>query len=151
MRIVVIDGQGGGIGKLLVEHLRRHIPAEEAEIVVLGTNAVATAVMLKAGANDGATGENAVVQTVAGADVIVGTLSAIIAHGMMGEITPAMAEAIARSPAPKVLLHLNRAGIEIIGASTEPLPHLADMLARQVKTHLDKRSGSIGRLVPGFA
>ncbi|HAG06984.1 MAG: hypothetical protein XD69_0701 [Clostridia bacterium 62_21] len=145
MRVIVIDGQGGGIGKLLVEKLRRALPGEEVEIIALGTNAVATAAMLKAGANDGATGENAVVQTVSRADVVVGTLSVVVAHGMMGEITPAMAEAVARSPASKILLHLNRAGVEIVGASAEPLPHLVDMLVERVKTHLYQTDTARGK------
>jgi len=143
VRVAVIDGQGGGIGKLIVEKLRRAIPDEEAEIIALGTNAVATSVMLKAGANDGATGENAVVQTVSRADIIVGTLAAVIPHSMLGEFTPAMAEAVAKSPAPKILLHLNRAGVEIVGASREPLPHLVDMLVEQVNTVIGQRKAPV--------
>ena len=143
VRVAVIDGQGGGIGKLIVEKLRRAIPGEEAEIIALGTNAVATSVMLKAGANDGATGENAVVQTVCHADVIVGTLAVVIPHSMLGEFTPPMAEAVAKSPAPKILLHLNRAGVEIVGASREPLPHLVDMLVEQVNTVIGQRKAPV--------
>jgi hypothetical protein len=131
-QIVVIDGQGGGLGRLMVEKLRRAFPDEKAAILALGTNALATAAMLRAGANNGATGENAVIRNVAAANVIVGTIAVIIPHGMTGEITPAMAEAVALAPAPKVLLHLNRAGVEIVGASREPLPHLVDMLVETV-------------------
>lgn len=138
MRIAVIDGQGGGIGKLLVEKLRRALP-EEVEIIALGSNAVATAAMLKAGANSGGSGENAIVQTAPAVDLIVGTIGVVVAHSMLGEITPRIAEAVARSPARKLLLHLNRSGIEIIGASKEPLPHLADMLVAEVRAHLHEQ------------
>ena len=143
VRVAVIDGQGGGIGKLIVEKLRHAIPGEEAEIIALGTNAVATSAMLKAGANDGATGENAVVQTVSHADIVVGTLAVVMPHSMLGEFTPAMAEAVAKSPAPKILLHLNRAGVEIVGASREPLPHLIDMLVEQVITVIGQRKAPV--------
>jgi hypothetical protein len=133
MRIAVIDGQGGGIGKLLVEKLTRALRHQEVEIIALGANALATAAMLKAGANEGASGENAVVQNASRVGIITGTISVLIAHSMLGEFTPAMTEAVARSPAVKVLLHLNRSGVEVTGASAEPLPHLVDMLVERVR------------------
>lgn len=142
-RIAVIDGQGGGIGRLLVEKLSRALRNRRAEILVLGTNVLATSTMLKAGANEGATGENAVVQNVAGVDIIVGTISLLVAHSMLGEFTPAMAEAVARSPAIKVLLHLNRSGVEVVGTSAEPLPHLVDMLVERVNTLVISREKSL--------
>jgi len=130
--IVVIDGQGGGIGSAIVKRLRE-VLAEEIEVIGLGTNAMGTGAMLKAGANKGASGENAIVQTVKKADVIVGTTGIIMANSMMGELTPKMAEAIASSPAMKLLLPLKMLEVEIIGAPREPLPHLIDMLAKRIK------------------
>lgn len=112
------------------------------EIIALGTNALATAAMVRAGANEGASGEGAVVHSVSGVDIIVGTISVLVAHSMLGEFTPAMAEAVARSPAIKVLLHLNRSGVEVVGTSTEPLPHLVDKLVERVKAIIKKREES---------
>ena len=130
--VAVIDGQGGGIGSLIIKHLRENL-AEEVEIVGLGTNAMATGAMLKAGANKGASGENAIVQTVKTVDVIIGTTGILLANSMMGELTPKMAEAIASSPAMKYLLPLKLPEVEIIGAPKEPLPHLVDQLVKRIK------------------
>ncbi|KKM09211.1 hypothetical protein SY88_19450 [Clostridiales bacterium PH28_bin88] len=132
MRIAVVDGQGGGIGKHLTEKIRQGLPSE-VEIVALGTNAVATSLMLKAGANEGATGENAVVQTVADVDVIVGSLGIVLANAMLGELTPRMAEAIAASKAAKLLLPINRSRVEVIGVCSEPLPHQIEALVNRLK------------------
>jgi hypothetical protein len=130
--IAVIDGQGGGIGSIIIKRLRE-VFSEELDIIGLGTNAMATGAMLKAGANKGASGENAIVQTVGNMDMIVGTLSIVIAHSMMGEVTPRMAEAIASSPALKCLLPLKIQELEIVGASKEPLPHLVDQLVKRIQ------------------
>ena len=130
--IAVIDGQGGGIGNLIIKRLRE-VFGEDLEIIGLGTNAMATGAMLKAGANRGASGENAIVQTVKNMDIVVGTLSIVIAHSMMGEVTPRMAEAIASSPAMKCLLPLKIQELEIVGASKEPLPHLVEQLVKRIQ------------------
>ena len=130
--VAVIDGQGGGIGSLMIKHLREAL-AEEVEIIGLGTNAMATGAMLKAGANKGASGENAIVQTVKTVDVIIGTTGIVLANSMMGELTPKMAEAIASSPAMKYLLPLRMPEVEIIGAPKEPLPHLVDQLVKRIR------------------
>ena len=130
--IAVIDGQGGGIGSAMIKHLRENL-AEEVEIIGLGTNAMATGAMLKAGANKGASGENAIVQTVKTVDVIIGTTGILLANSMMGELTPKMAEAIASSPAMKYLLPLRMPEVEIIGAPKEPLPHLVHELIKRIK------------------
>jgi hypothetical protein len=130
--VAVIDGQGGGIGSLIIKHLRENL-AEEVEIIGLGTNAMATGAMLKAGANKGASGENAIVQTVKTMDVIIGTTGIVLANSMMGELTPKMAEAVASSPATKCLLPLRIPEVEIIGAPKEPLPHLVDQLINRIK------------------
>lgn len=132
MRIAVVDGQGGGIGRHIVEKLRREFP-EELEILALGTNALATSVMLRAGANEGATGENAIVYNAQRVDLIVGSVSVLIPHTMLGELTPAMAGALAASPARKILLPLGRGVFELIGIRSEPLPHLIAELVQRVK------------------
>jgi len=130
--VAVIDAQGGGIGSIIIKRLR-DVFGEDLEIIGLGTNAMATGAMLKAGANRGASGENAIVQTVKNMDIVVGTLSIVIAHSMMGEVTPRMAEAIASSPAMKCLLPLKIQELEIVGASKEPLPHLVEQLVKRIQ------------------
>lgn len=138
MRIAVIDGQGGGIGKAIVEKLRKGLP-EDTEIIALGTNSLATSSMLKAGANEGATGENAIVLNAAKVDVLIGTIAIIAANSMLGELTPSMAQAIAASPAKKVLLPLNRCNIEVVGVgNSEPLPHLIDKIVQRVTKYLKR-------------
>src|SRR5512136_586085 len=130
--IAVIDGQGGGIGSAMIKHLRETF-AEEVEVIALGTNAMATGAMLKAGANKGASGENAIVQTVKKVDVIIGTTAIVLANSMMGELTPKMAEAVASSRATKCLVPLKMPEVEIIGAPKEPLPHLVDQLMKRIQ------------------
>jgi len=130
--IAVIDGQGGGIGSAMIKRLREEL-SEQVEIIGLGTNAMATGAMLKGGANKGASGENAIVQTVKTVDIIIGTTGIVIANSMMGELTPKMAEAIASSPTMKYLLPLKMPEVEIIGAPKEPLPHLIDQLVKRIK------------------
>jgi len=130
--IAVIDGQGGGIGSAIIKRLRETL-SEEVEIIGLGTNAMATGAMLKVGANKGASGENAIVQTVKTVDIITGTTGIVLANSMMGELTPKMAEAIASSPAMKCLLPLKIPEVEIIGAPKEPLPHLIDQLVKRIQ------------------
>lgn len=132
MKIAVIDGQGGGIGKIIVEKLRKELP-ETSHIVALGTNSAATVLMLRAGANDGATGENAIVYNATKVDIIVGVIGIIAANAMMGELTPLMAKAISESPAKKVLIPLNRCNIEIAGVVNESLPQLIDRAVAIVK------------------
>ncbi len=133
--IAVIDGQGGGIGGLIIKRLREAF-GEEVEIIGLGTNAMATGAMLKSGANKGASGENAIVQTVQRVDFIVGALAVALANSMMGELTPKMAEAVATSSAIKYLLPLKSQDVEIVGASKEPLPHLVDQLIKRIQETL---------------
>ena len=109
----------------------KEVYREEHEVIALGTNAVATAQMMKARANRGASGENAIVRTVATADVILGCLSIVLANAMMGEVTPKMAEAIASAPARKILLPLTQEAVEIVGLMPEPLPHLVDKIVSE--------------------
>jgi len=132
-RICVIDGQGGGIGATIIKALKNKY-TETIEILALGTNAIATSQMLKAGANRGATGENPVIRTVAIADLVLGPVAITWPNAMMGEVTPRMAEAITSSRAPKVLIPLHQESIFLVGASREPLPHLVeDMVDDHVK------------------
>ena len=122
-RICVIDGQGGGIGATLIKYLKESY-GETVELIGLGTNAIATAQMLKSGANRGASGENAICHTVADADCIIGPISITWANAMLGEVTPRMAEAVMSSKAVKILLPLTQEKVEIVGIIKEPLPHM---------------------------
>lgn len=132
MRICVIDGQGGGIGSIIIKKLREAFE-ESVDITALGTNAIATAQMLKARANRGASGENAIVRTVGQADIIVGPVAIVLAHSMMGEMTPRMAEAVTASTAKKFLIPLSQENVEIVGLPRTPLPPLIEML---IEKHL---------------
>jgi NAD(P)-dependent dehydrogenase (short-subunit alcohol dehydrogenase family) len=125
MKIAVVDGQGGGIGKLIIEKLRSAF-GNEILVLALGTNALATSLMLKAGANEGATGENAIVFNSSKVDIIIGNIGIICANSMLGELTPVMAQAISESSAIKVLIPLNRCNIQIAGINNQPLPHYID-------------------------
>lgn len=126
-KICVIDGQGGGIGAIIIKKLKERYE-EEIEIIALGTNAIATAQMLKARANRGASGPNAIVQTVKQADAIIGPVGIIMPHAMMGEVTPGIAEAISLSRARKILIPLTQENIEIVGLISTPLPMMVDEL-----------------------
>ena len=115
MKILIIDAQGGGVGKQLVAALKKELP--EAEIVGVGTNSVATMAMQRAGADKVATGENAAIVCCRTADVIVGSLGIAIADSMLGEITPAIAAAVGGSPAKRVLIPFDNCDNLIVGAS----------------------------------
>ena len=127
VRICVIDGQGGGIGATLIKSIQRHY-RDQVEILALGTNAIATAQMMKAGANRGASGENAIVCTAAQADLIVGTVAITWANAMLGEVTSRMAEAVTSSRAPKILLPLSQEDVTLVGLTAEPLPHMVQQV-----------------------
>lgn len=130
MKLVVIDGQGGGFGKAIIEALRAK--GYSGEIVAVGTNALATSAMLKAGANAGATGENAAVVNAAHAQVIAGPLGLVMANSMLGECTPAMAQAIAQSPAVKVLVPAARCHVQVAGLAPKPLGELIEDAAQKL-------------------
>lgn len=125
MVIAVIDGQGGGMGKAIVERLRCEF-GEAIKIIVLGTNALATSLMLKAGGDEGASGENAIVFSSQRVDVIMGPIGIIAANSMLGELTPQMAKSIAQSPAIKILIPVNKCNIKIAGIKNESLPNQID-------------------------
>lgn len=126
-RIGIIDGQGGGIGAAIIRKVRE-VHGEGLEIWALGTNAIATSQMMKAGANRGATGENAICHCVQIVDVITGPISILLCHAMMGEVSPAMVQAIGGARAPKVLLPLTQEPLIVVGTVREPLPHLVEKL-----------------------
>jgi NAD(P)-dependent dehydrogenase (short-subunit alcohol dehydrogenase family) len=111
IRIAVIDGQGGGLGRALVEQVRRANP--DISIRALGTNAAATAAMLKGGADDGATGENAIVFNAARMQILLGPVGILAANGLLGEVTPAMAEAVGAGDALKILLPSAKCNIRL--------------------------------------
>lgn len=113
MKICIIDGQGGRMGKTLVELVHEALPQQE--LIAIGTNTLATAAMLKAGAEHGATGENPVVYNSADADIIAGPIGIISANSLLGEITPAMANAISGSRAHKVLIPVTRCNLSVAG------------------------------------
>ena len=120
MKIVVIDGQGGRLGRLLVEGVKARLP--QAQVYALGTNAVATAAMLKAGADFGATGENPVIRGAGDADGILGPMGIVVANAILGEVTPAMAEAVGSCRAKKFLIPMNSCGVVVAGTEELPLP-----------------------------
>jgi len=115
MKILVIDGQGGRIGAMLTSEIKKII-TEKDELIAIGTNTLATAAMLKAGALNAATGENPIVVNAKTADIIVGTMGIVIADALLGEITPKMAKAIGQSSALKVLVPMNKCSVYVVGA-----------------------------------
>lgn len=130
MIVMVMDGQGGGIGAEIIKGIRQYYTAPDMYILALGTNSTATAQMMKNGANRGATGENAIIRTSGRTDVIIGPLSIIISNAMMGEVTPSMADAICSSRARKILIPMSQEDVYIVGVTGEPLPH---MVAKAIK------------------
>jgi hypothetical protein len=129
VKVCVIDGQGGGIGGVIIRRLKEEY-GEAVEVLALGTNAIATAQMMKAHANRGATGENAILWTIRQADVVIGPIGIVLANAMMGEVTPAVAAAVASCPARKFLLPLTQENVEVVGVVHEPLPHLVDEIVK---------------------
>lgn len=134
MNILVIDGMGGGIGKSIIEQIRSEFP--EAVIIAAGTNSLATSHMLKAGANYGATGENAVVFNCTQADYIVGAAGLVIANSMYGEISPGMAAAISGSTAHKILIPIDKCNMTVLGVAGKPIQGYIEEIAKIIKTRL---------------
>lgn len=113
MNILVIDAQGGGIGKQLVAQIKKEYPAEH--VIAVGTNSIATSAMIKAGADQGATGENSVVVACKTADVIIGPVGIIITDAMLGEITATIAQSVAQAKATRILIPFNMCDTLIAG------------------------------------
>lgn len=130
-KVLVIDGQGGGLGRQLVSALAAACP--EAELTAVGTNSLAANAMLKAGASRAATGENAVVVNCRRADVIVGPIGIVIADALLGEITPAMAAAVCQSGAKRVLVPINHCENYVVGVPDQPVSQLVTAAAQKVK------------------
>lgn len=128
MHILIIDGQGGKIGRAVAEAVLKELP--EAHLSVIGTNAIATSNMLRSGVKDAATGENPVVVTAPKADVIIGPVGIVIADSLMGEVTPKMALAVGQSSAKKVLIPLNRCDNIVVGVEDIPL---GEMIRRTIE------------------
>ncbi|MCF2596159.1 DUF3842 family protein [Pseudoflavonifractor phocaeensis] len=136
MKIVVVDGQGGRLGKLLVEGIKTRLP--QAQVYALGTNSIATATMLKAGADFGATGENPVIRGVMDADAVLGPVGIVVAHAILGEVTPAMAEAVGGCRARKFLVPMNSCGVVVAGVKDQPLPVYVSQAVEQMAEALEK-------------
>ncbi len=136
MKILVIDGQGGGIGKALVTKLVKALP--DLPIVALGTNALATASMLKAGAAHGATGEHAIIWQSRDAGIILGVTGLLVTGAMMGEISPAISSAIGQSTAAKILIPSERCGLKIVGGRQASLDEALNECVDEVRKLVKK-------------
>ena len=132
MVICVIDGQGGKLGSIIVAKLKERLK-EQVEIIALGTNSIATQAMMKARANKGASGENAIVRTVRKADIVIGTLNILMANSMLGEFTPRMAEAIVECDAVKYTLPVTQNNVAVVGLKELSIPQMVDLLTEEVE------------------
>jgi len=119
MNILIIDGMGGGIGKSIIEQIKSKLA--DTVITAVGTNSIATSAMLKAGADYGATGENAIIFNCTKTDLIIGVTGIVFANAMHGEISPKMAEAVSSSPAHKILLPVDKCNVTIVGIDNKPI------------------------------
>lgn len=134
MNLLIIDGQGGRLGSQLVQAAAARFP--QARICAVGTNAMATAAMIKAGAHQAATGENPAIVACRTADVIVGPIGIVIADALYGEVTPAMAVAVGQSRAARVLIPINKCDNQVAGVADQPLAALVDDALRRVAAML---------------
>ena len=134
MKVVVIDGQSGRMGQLFIE--RAKAASLPCQIMAVGTNAIATSAMLKAGADNGATGENPVLVACRTADIIVGPIGILAADSLMGEISPAMAVAVGQSSARKLLLPVNQCNNIVAGVPNLSLGKLMDEAVELLKSML---------------
>ena len=138
MNIVVIDGQGGGIGRALIEQIKKSVPT--ADITAVGTNTAATQAMLRAGADRAATGENAVIVACRHADVIAGPVGIVIADSLIGEITPQLALAVAQSSAKRLLVPTNLCDNYIAGVRELNLSVLVEDCAEKIRAQFPERT-----------
>ncbi|MBE7720213.1 DUF3842 family protein [Lacrimispora indolis] len=134
MKIVIIDGQGGKMGQSVIAQLKKSFP--KLPLIAIGTNSIATSAMLKAGADAGATGENPVIVASRDADIIIGPIGIVIADSLLGEITPAMAEAIGKSSAYKILIPVNRCNHYVVGCEDLSLTESIALVIKQVENLL---------------
>ena len=127
MKVIVMDGQGGKMGAALVKRIKEELP--QIQLYAIGTNSIATAAMLRCGADFGATGENPVVKNAPDADVILGPIGIVVADSILGEVTPKMAEAVGGSRAKKVLIPVNNCSVYVAGVQDKPLSaYISDAL-----------------------
>ena len=138
MKVIVMDAQGGGMGKLLVEGLKRAMP--EQKVIAVGTNALATSAMLRAGADQGATGENAVVVCAAQADLILAPIGMVLCDAMLGEVTAAMACAVGKSPAHKILVPVSRCQTSIAGAQKLSMAEAVEWAVAEAKARIEAKA-----------
>ena len=131
MRILIIDGQGGGVGRQLAAQIKQAFP--DVELAAVGTNTIATAAMLKGGADTAATGENAALVAVRKADIIVGPLGIVVTDSLGGEITPAMAKAVAQADAKRILLPFKNCDNVIVGVSDYSLGNLIQQAIEELR------------------
>lgn len=131
MKILIIDAQGGGMGRQLVASVKKEF--SQAEITAVGTNSIATSNMLKSGADHAATGENAVIVGCRKADVIIGPVGIAIADSMYGEITPVMAAAVGQSDAKKLLIPMNQCNNVIVGIKNVSMGSMVEAVIEQLK------------------
>ena len=136
MKFLIIDAQGGGIGRSVVTSLKSAFP--EAEIIAVGTNTTATSAMIKAGADHGATGENAVVVCSKEVDFIVGPIGIVIADSMYGEITPKMAVAVGQSKAERILIPMRNCRNTIAGIKSYQIDSLIEAVIEEIKAKISK-------------
>lgn len=132
MNIAVIDGQGGGLGRSIIERIRSEL-GNDVEIIALGTNSLATSGMIRAGANKGASGENEIKVNSTKVDIILGPLAIIIQDSLLGEITKEMVSSISISQARKILLPMDKCGVTVVGAAKKNINQLLDEMIKKVK------------------
>jgi len=137
--VAVVDGQGGGIGRAIVEKVKKALP--QVDVMALGTNSAATGQMLRAGADEGATGENAIVHNMQHADVVIGVIGILNANAMLGELTPAMAAAIGGSHAFKILLPINRCHIHVVSVQDATLGEHIDNAVAALAEYMQEPQG----------
>ena len=135
MNILVIDAQGGGIGKQLVARIKKEYPSEN--IIAVGTNSIATAAMIKAGADQGATGENAVVVACRTADIIIGPVGIIITDAMLGEVTATIAQSVARAKAKRILIPFNMCDTLIAGIKDTSTSNLINAAMESLRLYIN--------------
>ena len=135
--VVVVDGQGGGMGRGLVESIKKKWP--KLHVRAVGTNSLATSAMLRAGADDGATGENAVVFNARQADLLLGPIGILTPNGLLGEVSPAMTGAVGASEAVKILLPSQRCSIRLAVGDPQPLQFYLDQALRLLEEELKGR------------
>ncbi len=134
MKITIIDGQGGRIGKSIIEQIKKK--QNELELYAIGTNSIATSAMLKAGADYGATGDNAVIVNAADSDIIVGPIGIVFANALLGEITPAIATAIGASKAYKILIPVNRCNHFVAGCTEASMGEYIRIAVEKIESML---------------